>query len=266
MNVHTSATGNPARGSASGPPPRDRRGVEVITRLSRTSTRHGCRGFALASPTVSDLYAETRQAYDTVAVEYARLLEDNLAANIWDRAVLATFAQHVHAAGRGRVLDLGCGPGRITAHLHQLGLDVAGVDLSPAMINEARRRFPALSFDVGRLDAPGAAAESLAGALAWYSLIHVPPEAIPSTLETLASVLAPGGHLQLAFQAGEGHRRITHAYGHDLDLDAWRLDPDQVTEQLTEVDLEVIATVRRAPEGPERSSQAYLLARKPARP
>ena len=94
----------------------------------------------------------------------------------------------------------------------------------------------------------------------------MPPEELPSTLRTLAGVLRPGGHLQLAFQVGGGHRRITHAYGHDLDLDAWSLDPDHVTTQLREVGLEVIATVRRAPEEPERSPQAFLLARKPPRP
>jgi trans-aconitate methyltransferase len=215
---------------------------------------------------MNDTYAATRHAYDQVAVDYARLLEDNLATNIWDRAVLSAFAEHVTAAGGGRVLDLGCGPGRITGHLHELGLDVAGADLSPAMVAEARRRFPTLSFNTGRLDAPAVAPESLAGLLAWYSLIHVPPGELPSTLRTLASILRPGGHLQLAFQVGDGHRRITHAYGHDLDLDAWSLDPDHVTTQLREVGLEVIATVRRAPEEPERSPQAFLLARKPPRP
>lgn len=211
---------------------------------------------------MNDIYDATRQAYDTVAVDYARLLEDHLATSIWDRAVLAAFAEHVRTAGGGRVLDLGCGPGRITGHLHELGLDAAGVDLSPAMIAEARRRCPALSFRVGRLDAPGVAAKSLAGLLAWYSLIHVPPEELPSTLQALADVLSPGGHLQLAFQAGQGHRHISNAYGHDLDLDAWCLDPDHITTQLSQVGLEVIGTVCRAPEGLEWSPQAYLLARK----
>jgi SAM-dependent methyltransferase len=215
---------------------------------------------------MSDTYAATRRAYDKVAVDYARLLEDNLTTNIWDRAVLAAFAEHVLAQGGGRVLDLGCGPGRITGHLHELGLDIAGADLSPAMVAEARRRFPTLSFDTGRLDAPAAAPESLAGLLAWYSLIHLPPEELTATMRALAGVLRPGGHLQLAFQVGDGHRRITHAYGHDLDLDAWSLDPDRLTAQLHDVGLEVIAAVRRAPEEPERFPQAFLLARKSPRP
>jgi 2-polyprenyl-3-methyl-5-hydroxy-6-metoxy-1,4-benzoquinol methylase len=41
------------------------------------------------------------------------------------------------------VADVGCGPGRITGLLRGLGLDVFGIDLSPAMIELARRDFRA---------------------------------------------------------------------------------------------------------------------------
>jgi trans-aconitate methyltransferase len=169
------------------------------------------------------------------------------------------FAEHV---GDGPVLDLGCGPGRITAHLAGLGLDVSGADLSPAMVAEAGRRYPDLRFTVARLDAPGVPDGSLAGLVAWYSLIHVPSVDLPRTLRAVTNALAPGGYLQLAFHHGRDHRTITEAYGHVLDLDAWHLDPDDLTPALAEVGLEVTATVVRAPEGPERSAQAYLLARK----
>lgn len=78
---------------------------------SESSESAACQGLASASSKVNDIYGATRQAYDTVAVDYARLLEDNLAARIGDRAVLAVFAEHVRTAGSGRLLDLGCGPG-----------------------------------------------------------------------------------------------------------------------------------------------------------
>jgi trans-aconitate methyltransferase len=110
------------------------------------------------------------------------------------------------------VLDLGCGPGRITGYLHELGLDVSGADLSPAMVAEAIRRFPTLRFTVGRLDAPGVAKESLAGLLAWYSLIHVSPPHLTSTMHTIADALRPGGYLQLAFQVGAGAERSPQAF------------------------------------------------------
>ncbi|NUS40249.1 MAG: methyltransferase domain-containing protein, partial [Terrabacter sp.] len=86
--------------------------------------------------------AETRTAYDTVAVDYASLLEAELARSPLDRALLGHFAELVLTEGGGPVVDAGCGPGRITGHLRSLGLDVSGVDLSPGMVAEARRRHP----------------------------------------------------------------------------------------------------------------------------
>jgi len=73
--------------------------------------------------------SETRQSYDTVAADYADLLQDELGAKPMDRAILAVFAELVGAGGGGPVADLGCGSGRVAAHLAALRVDVHGVDL-----------------------------------------------------------------------------------------------------------------------------------------
>jgi len=88
--------------------------------------------------------AAIRESYDTVAADYADLLRSNLAGQPHERAVLGLFAELVSAAGGGAVADVGCGPGRITAALHGLGLDAFGLDLSPAMIQIARHDHPGL--------------------------------------------------------------------------------------------------------------------------
>ena len=100
--------------------------------------------------------AAIRESYDTVALDYADLLRDALAASPHDRAVLGLFAELVLAAGGGPVADLGCGPGRVTAHLARLGLDAFGIDLSPGMVEVARRDHPGLRFAVGCGDRPAA--------------------------------------------------------------------------------------------------------------
>lgn len=133
----------------------------------------------------------TRTAYDTVAADYARLLRSELDAKPLDRAMLAAFAERVRAADAGPVADLGCGPGRVTAHLHALGLTAFGVDLSPEMVAVARRGFPELRFEQGSMTALDLADGSLGGVLAWYSTVHTPPELLPTMFAEFHRVLAP---------------------------------------------------------------------------
>ena len=98
-----------------------------------------------------DRWREVRHpgaAYDTVAREYHNLLPHDLASSCWDRAMLDVFAEELDG---DTVVDIGCGPGRITVCLSSRGWTVQGVDLSPAMVAVARRAHPRLSFAVGSL-------------------------------------------------------------------------------------------------------------------
>lgn len=139
--------------------------------------------------------ADTRTSYDTVAASYADLVRNILSETPYERAILALFADLVHAAGGGPVVDVGCGPGRITAHLHELGVDSFGIDLSPGMINVARRDHPGLRFEVGSMTDLDLAEGSVAGLVAWYSLIHIPDAWISSVFAHFRRVLRPGGPL-----------------------------------------------------------------------
>jgi SAM-dependent methyltransferase len=204
----------------------------------------------------------TRVAYDTVAEDYADILRDELAAKPFDRAMLAAFVDLVKAAD-GPVADVGCGPGRVSAHLHDLGLTTFGVDLSPAMIAVARRTYPQLQFDEGSMTALDLPDGALVGILAWYSIIHTPPEQLPEVFAEFDRVLAPGGCLLLAFQVGRDECvHLAHAYGQALSLDAYRLSPDAVTERLGEAGLVVDARLVREPDEREKTRQAFLIARK----
>ncbi|MGC4891332.1 class I SAM-dependent DNA methyltransferase [Micromonospora sp. DT227] len=205
--------------------------------------------------------SETRDAYDTVAEDYARLLPDVVEPPL-DRAVLTAFAETV---GPGRpVLEVGCGTGRVTAHLRRLGLDVAGVDLSPGMVAVARRNHPGLCFEVGSMTALTAPDASLAGLVAWYSIIHLPPVLLPEVLAGFHRVLAPDGHLLLAVKVGDRLDRREQAYGHAVGFDVHWLPPERLAEQLAAAGLAARATVVREPVGAERQPQAFLLAQRPA--
>jgi ubiquinone/menaquinone biosynthesis C-methylase UbiE len=198
-----------------------------------------------------------RATYDTVAKDYARLVTGLDAEGPLDRAMIADFADRVD----GPVVDVGCGTGRLTAHLDGLGIDVVGIDLSPGMIEVAREAYPALRFEVGSMTALHLPDAGVAGVLAWYSIIHTPPEGLPAVVAELRRVLTAGGHLLLGFQAGaDEHRTLTHAYGHDVHCDAWLHDPDTVSGVLEDAGFVVDARLVREPAGAERRPQASLLA------
>ncbi|MEV4654989.1 class I SAM-dependent methyltransferase [Micromonospora sp. NPDC049301] len=179
--------------------------------------------------------ADTRTSYDTVAASYADLLRNFLAETPYERAMLALFADLVRAAGGGPVADVGCGPGRITAHLHGLGVDAFGIDLSPGMIDVARRDHPGLRFEVGSMTDLDLAEASVAGLVAWYSLIHIPDDQVGSVVAHFRRVLRPGCPLLLSFHVGDETTLKTQGYGgHPMKVHVHRRQPAQVAAWLRE--------------------------------
>jgi ubiquinone/menaquinone biosynthesis C-methylase UbiE len=209
---------------------------------------------------VADFLDDTRRSYDTTADDYATWIQDELAAKPVDRAVLAVFADVV----RGPVADVGCGTGRITAHLHDLGVEISGVDLSPGMLTAARRTYPHLRFTEATMTALPIDDHVLGGVVAWYSTIHVPDDHLPAALAEFHRVLRPGGHLQLAFQSGTGTEHRTRAGGHEVALTFHHREPARMADLLRDNGFTVQAQLTREPDldgpYPENTPQAYVLA------
>jgi ubiquinone/menaquinone biosynthesis C-methylase UbiE len=206
--------------------------------------------------------ADTRASYDTVAASYADLLRDALPGYMHLRAALALFGELVRDGGGGPVADVGCGPGHITAHLRGLGLDAFGIDLSPGMVEVARRDHPGLRFEVGSMTDLDLADASVAGVLAWWSLVHVPDEAVPTVLAEFRRVLRPGGPLVLGFHAGNGSRLKTEGYGgHPMKVVVYRRTPARLRLWLREAGFTVEAETLLDPDGD--AAGAMVFARRP---
>lgn len=204
---------------------------------------------------------EVRASYDRVADAYVEMVPALLAEDPWQRAVLDAFAEEV--GGRGPVLDVGCGPGHVSAHLAARGVDVRGVDLSPRMVEHARRAHPHLSFDVASATALDLAPTSLGGVLGWWSLFNLPRDVLPEVLAELARALVPGGRVLIATHVGEDDLVRREAYG-GIPV-AWtthRWRPEQLTDLLDGAGLEVTAEVR-FPASEQQGPGVVLAARRP---
>ncbi|MBC9730280.1 class I SAM-dependent methyltransferase [Streptomyces sp. TRM68367] len=218
--------------------------------------------------------AAIRASYDTVAAAYAARVKAPTELDPLSRAVLGAFADLVRADGRGRpgrpgrpVADLGCGPGKVTAHLAALGLPAFGVDLSPEMVALARAAHPGLRFTVGSMTALDIGDDELGGILAYYSTHHTPPRWLPDVFAEFHRTLAPGGHLMLAGHVGDGeHLRPTQAYGgHPVSYESHLLPAGRIANLLERAGLAVTARLVQEPEEGMRRRAATILARKPDR-
>ena len=209
--------------------------------------------------------AAVRESYDEVAVDYSRLVRTPAELDPVSRAMLAAFAECVRAADRGPVADLGCGPGRLTAHLAGLGVSAFGVDLSSKMVELARRAFPDLPFQVGSMTALDIGDGGLGGVLAFYSTHHTPPDDLPAVFAEFCRALAPGGVLMLSGHVGDDEQlRPARAYGDHPVSYAWYLLPaDRIADLLVRAGFVLTARLVQEPVGGQKRRSATFLARKP---
>jgi SAM-dependent methyltransferase len=126
-----------------------------------------------------------------------------------DGADLHGEARFVDAMlGRGaRVLDAGCGPGRVGGRLAELGHDVVGVDLDPVLITAAEHDHPGPHWIVGdlaELDLPASGVDVGFDVVVCAGNVmgFLDPVTRRRVLANLRSVLAPEGRIVTGFGSG----------------------------------------------------------------
>ena len=194
-----------------------------------------------------------RDSYDRVADTYVEMIAGTALGDIgrqpWFRAAIDVFADAVRDLGP--VLDVGCGPGTVTAYLDERGLDVSGVDLSPRMVEHARRLHPQCRFEVASATELDLADASYGGLLGWWSLFNLPRDVLPQVLASFARALVPGGQLIVATHVGDDDVVRSEAYGGIpvcWTTHQWR--PEQLVALIEEAGLRPTAELRFPADGP----------------
>jgi SAM-dependent methyltransferase len=205
-----------------------------------------------------------RATYDLVADEYVERIFDELQHKPLDRQLLDRFALDVR--DRGPACDLGCGPGHVSRYLQEHGVQVCGIDLSPKMVEQARRLNPGVDFQVGDMMSLDAPDETWAGIAAFYSIIHIPRDEVVRALRELHRVLQPGGVLLLAFHIGDETVHLQEWWGQNVDIHFYFYRPEEMAEFLRLAGFEIEAIIEREPypEIEHQRRRAYLFSRKPS--
>jgi SAM-dependent methyltransferase len=211
-------------------------------------------------------HVSTRRSYDAVATQYAAAIGDELLHKPLDRALLNLISD---LAADGVVLDLGCGPGHVAAHLAERSLAI-GLDLSEAMAAEAwrTRKVPACAGDLTALPIR---TRSAAAVVCLYAVINLDDHGREAAYAELARVLRRDGHALIAFHVRDADHQagdvITMAewWGNAVELIFRFLDPEQEIAALTRAGLELVARVDRVPyrNAEHPSERCYLLVRQP---
>ena len=194
---------------------------------------------------------DVSEAYSARAAEYIEALGVVEAMHPSDAALIASWGAQVD----GPALDIGCGPGHWTAFLADRGLDIRGVDLTPAFVEHARATYPELRFATGSVEVLDASDASLGGVLAWYSLIHQTPDAISPALDEIARALRPGGLLLVGFFEGA----IVEPFDHAVTT-AYRWPVAELSARLRASGFEIVETHTRT--SPNTRSHAAIVARR----
>jgi SAM-dependent methyltransferase len=183
-----------------------------------------------------------RSSYDAVADTYARKFFNELSSKPFDRELLERFARECPG---GRILDIGCGPGHVGRYLQDHGCEVTGVDVSPAMVDVARKLNPHMTFEVGDMRNLAHEDESVAGVVAFYSLIHIARADVPGVLGELRRILIPGGKLLIAVHGGNGEITSDEFLGHQTRFEATLFDKDELASLIGDAGFTVDKSAER---------------------
>lgn len=190
--------------------------------------------------------ASVQDCYDKTAVEYANQFYNELDAKHLDKILLHAFA--TENCDKGRMLDLGCGPGQTTVALRKFGVeDIIGTDLSPMAIEKAKELNPLISFEVADMLNLPYPNDSIGSAVAFYAIVHFNEQELNLAFTQISRVLKVGGQFLFSFHIGEEIVHFDNFLGHAVNIDFCFYKSEKVISIAKQAGFRVIDALERQP-------------------
>jgi ubiquinone/menaquinone biosynthesis C-methylase UbiE len=202
--------------------------------------------------------------YDTVSKEYSETFSGEYEKKPKDQEILHRFSQEI--GNRRPVWDFGCGPGQTTKYLKNLGIEISGLDLSEKILEQARTIHPEIYFRKGNILELEFDDDSIAGVVAFYTIVHFTKEQVEIAFREAFRVLQPGGLFLFTYHIGEGTIHLDEFLGKKVDIDFMFFATDFIFSCLKDSGFEKIEIIEREPySGVEyESRRAYVFVKKPS--
>ena len=201
--------------------------------------------------------------YDTVAKEYTEAFSGEHEKKPKDQKIFHRFFQEI--GDRSPVWDFGCGPGQTTGYLKNLGIEISGLDMSEKILEQARTINPEIHFRKGNILELEFENDSIAGIVAFYTIVHFTEEQVGVAFGEVFRVLKPGGIFLFTYHIGEETIHVEEFLGKKVDIELMLFKTDFICRYLKKSGFKIVDVIDREPypEVEYQTRRAYVFAIKP---
>ena len=205
-------------------------------------------------------------AYNRVAKGYTETFWNELDRKPFDRMILSWFATQIPAGET--ILEIGCGPGEVSGFLTRAGVKCIATDLSEEMIENGKKVFPQVQFDVQDFFHLTYVEESFFGVAGFYATVNLVLDEIEMVLAEVKRVLKHGGLFLFSFHIFEGEEKIEVNEFLDQDIHTltfYFFKVDDVITLLESAGYQICDILIRYPyqDVEYQSKRAYFVVKKP---
>jgi ubiquinone/menaquinone biosynthesis C-methylase UbiE len=201
--------------------------------------------------------------YNKTAHKYADALFDELSNKPFDRLILTQFANENKT--KGKLLDMGCGPGQTTKFVHELGIkNNIGTDISHGMIEKARALNPGIAFEVADMLNLHYSNNTFGSAIAFYAIVHFTEPELKKAFAETYRVLNSDAQFLFSFHIGNEIIHRDNFFDVPVNIDFYFFETEKILKLIQETGFKIVDAIERYPyPNVEHSSKrAYIWVKK----